>query len=89
MTDLSSIFCTPGRSIGRAADLGSLLARIRGEFVETPGLCVTVDDARQLWGLDRDTCQTMLQALTDARFLHRTPADAFELGSTQHLARRR
>jgi hypothetical protein len=88
MTDLSSILCKPGRPIGGAADLGSLLARIRGEFLEVPGLCLSIDDARQLWGLDRDTCQTMLQALTDARFLRRTPAGTFALGPTRNSRRR-
>jgi hypothetical protein len=88
MTDFSRIFCKPGRPIGGAADLGSLLARVREAFLATPDLCLSLDDARQLWGLDRDTCQTMLQALTDARFLRRTPAGTFALRSKRNLRSR-
>jgi hypothetical protein len=46
-----------------------LLRRIQSEFHEMPGLRLTRDQARRLWGLDADTCERMLQRLVDANFL--------------------
>lgn len=48
-----------------------LLARVRGEYLEMPGLRLTVDQARRLWGLDSHACRDVLTALTDAGFLAR------------------
>jgi hypothetical protein len=31
---------------------GALLARVRAEFCEMPGLCLTARQARRLWALD-------------------------------------
>jgi len=50
-----------------------LIGRVRGEFLEMPGLQVTTDQARRLWGLDAQTCQRLLGVLVEARFLARTP----------------
>ena len=50
-----------------------LIGRVRGEFLEMPGLQVTTDQARRLWGLDVQTCQRLLRVLVEARFLARTP----------------
>jgi len=46
-----------------------ILVRIRGEFLEMPGLRLTVDQARRLWALDPLTCSSLLEALVDAKFL--------------------
>jgi hypothetical protein len=56
----------------------SLLHRIRGEFGEMPGLRLTPMQAARLWHLDVPTATTLLAALVDARFLHRTPAGAYQ-----------
>ncbi|MFB3852859.1 MAG: hypothetical protein ACE148_03440 [Vicinamibacterales bacterium] len=48
-----------------------LLLRIRGEYLEMPGLRLSVDQARRLWALDHLTCRSLLDALVDARFLVR------------------
>jgi DNA-binding IclR family transcriptional regulator len=50
-----------------------LIGRVRGEFLEMPGLQLTTDQARRLWGLDALTCQRLLRVLVEARFLARTP----------------
>jgi len=42
-----------------------------------PGLCLTQLQACRLWGLDRDTCGTVLSRLVDAKFLTRTRDGAF------------
>ncbi len=45
------------------------LERIRGEFLEMPGLRLTVAQAQRLCGIDRVVCQGVLDALVDANFL--------------------
>ena len=46
-----------------------LLTRIRGEYLEMPGLRLTVQQAQRLWGLERMDCRTALDALVEAKFL--------------------
>lgn len=54
-----------------------LLTRVRGEFLEMPGLCLTQQQACRLWQMDELTCDGVLGALVEAGFLTRTPAGAF------------
>lgn len=49
-----------------------LLARVRGEYLEMPGLTLTEAQARRLWGLDNTTCHQLLGRLLEAQFLART-----------------
>ena len=53
------------------------LRRICAEYMEMPGLCLTLDQARRLWGLDEATCVASLRQLVDARFLIETDAHMF------------
>jgi len=65
----------------------ALFRRIQGEFLEMPGLCLTQPQACRLWGLDRETCGTLLSRLVDAKFLTRTREGAFvQLDRTQQYA---
>lgn len=48
-----------------------LLRRVRGEFLEMPGLRLTFQQARRLWGLDDETCGWVLDSLIDRGFLVR------------------
>lgn len=50
----------------------ALLTRIRGEYVEMPGLRLTLAQACRLWQLDAATCYGVLAALVDEKFLYRT-----------------
>ena len=54
-----------------AAGLGveQVLARIKGEFVDMPGLRLTCRQAQRLWNLDALMCESLLAALVDVRFL--------------------
>jgi hypothetical protein len=54
-----------------------VLRRVRGEFLEMPGLRLTEAQARRLWGLDASSCEALLGALVDANFLFRTRDGAF------------
>ena len=49
-----------------------MLQRIRGEFLEMPGLRLTFRQAQRLWGLDEQTCKDLLASLVDANFLCQT-----------------
>lgn len=49
-----------------------LLQRIRGEYVEMPGLRLTAEQARRLWALDIGTCRSLLDTLVEAKFLVRS-----------------
>lgn len=48
------------------------LRRVRAEFLEMPGLKLTVPQAQRLWGVDRSTCEALIEELTAAQFLART-----------------
>ena len=50
----------------------SLLTRVRGEYLEMPGLRLTLAQACRLWHLDVPTCSALLEDLLSQRFLHRT-----------------
>ncbi len=46
--------------------------RIEGEYLEMPGLILSVAQAQKLWALDRPACERCLSSLVDNRFLRRT-----------------
>lgn len=54
-----------------------VLRRVQGEFLEMPGLRVTEAQARRLWGLDAASCDALLGALVEAKFLFKTRDGAF------------
>lgn len=54
-----------------------LLNRIRGEYLEMPGLRLTPAQAARLWAMDRDLATVLLSALTDAGFLVRVGGGQF------------
>ena len=45
------------------------LARIRSEYVEMPGLVLTVPQAARLWGVSTQRAAELLTVLLDAGFL--------------------
>jgi hypothetical protein len=54
-----------------------VLRRVKGEFLEMPGLRLTEPQARRLWGLDAASCGALLRALVETKFLFRTRDGAF------------
>ena len=60
-----------------------MLCRIRGEYLEMPGLRLTPAQAQRLWTMDRPTCESLLNALVDAHFLARTRDGSFVLSSAR------
>ena len=47
--------------------------RVRAEFLEMPGLELTLPQAVRLWTLGADDCRFVIDALVDAGFLKWTP----------------
>jgi hypothetical protein len=56
-----------------------LVRRIRSEFLEVPGLCLTIQQAQRLWSLEPRACEALLNSLIDSRFLRRTARGLFVL----------
>ena len=51
--------------------------RVRAEFLEMPGLTLTVAQAARLWSFELAFCAAVLGALEEAQFLVRTRHSAF------------
>lgn len=49
-----------------------LLMRIEGEFLEVPGLRLTVSQAQRRFGADEISCEAILDALVDAGVLFKS-----------------
>jgi hypothetical protein len=49
-----------------------LRSRLRGEYREMPGMCLKVDQAARLFGLDRAETEDILDSLVSDGFLRRT-----------------
>ena len=47
----------------------AILKRIRAEYLEMPGLRLTLEQARRLCGVERGMCQVVLDGLVDEKFL--------------------
>jgi hypothetical protein len=57
-------------------ELELVVHRIREEFLEMPGLRLTPAQATRLWGLERETCQAVINSLVASAFLRWTAAGA-------------
>jgi hypothetical protein len=53
------------------------LQLIRSEYLEMPGLTLTVPQAMRLWNLDEPPCRSLLDALVSGQFLVLTSARAY------------
>ena len=53
------------------------LGRAKAEFMEMPGLRLTLAQAQRLWALDRTLCDSVLAALVETRFLVQSRNQAF------------
>jgi hypothetical protein len=51
----------------------AVVDRVRGEFVEMPGLELTLPQAVRLWTLGAEDCRYVIDALVDVGFLKWTP----------------
>lgn len=51
----------------------ALISRIRGEYLEMPGLRLTLEQAQRLCGVERTLCKRVLDALVESKFLSIKP----------------
>lgn len=61
------------------------LRHIQSEFLDMPGLRLTLGQARRLWNLDAAACNSVLTTLVDSGFLVRT-AEGIFMRSTGRLS---
>jgi hypothetical protein len=57
-------------------ELHNIVRRVRAEFLEMPGLRLTVPQASRLWGLEVPACEAVIEALIQSAFLQRTAGGA-------------
>ena len=57
-------------------ELHAVVERVRCEFLEMPGLQLTLPQAARLWGLDLASCEVVMDVLIRSAFLRRTPSGA-------------
>lgn len=62
-------------------DSRALEHRVRSEFLEMPGLCLTAAQASRLWALDPSTSEQILKELVAAGFLACTRRGRYLLAS--------
>jgi hypothetical protein len=55
-------------------EIHALADRVRGEFIEMPGLRLTMAQAVRLWGLDGPVCRDVIDILVRCEFLRWTSA---------------
>ena len=55
----------------------ALLVRVRAEFHEVPGLCISVSDARRLFDLREDICARILDRLVAEATLRRSTSGRY------------
>jgi len=54
------------------AEFHGVVERVRGEFMEMPGLRLTVSQAARLWSLDAPICRHVIDTLVKLDFLRWT-----------------
>ena len=61
----------------KSRSLEAIVQRVRGEYLEMPGLSLTERQAQRLWHLEPEACQLLLRALVESGFLRRTPRGGY------------
>jgi len=69
--------------MGPPTAVETLAQRVRAEYLEMPGLDLTIAQARCLWAADTDLCECVMSSLVDAGFLARTRRGTFVLAGTR------
>lgn len=57
-------------------DREALVRRVRGEFLEMPGLRLTFAQAVRLWGIEHELCEQVVRDLIGRSFLRLTSGGA-------------
>lgn len=82
MREVARVIARPARAhlagMPRAAHDGSAVLRVREQFASLPGLSLTAEQARLVFDLDPEMCESVLYALVAEGFLARTAHGAFK-----------
>jgi DNA-binding IclR family transcriptional regulator len=62
------------------------MKRIRAEYLEMPGLRLTLAQAQRLCGVEASTCRAVLDELVEARFLSLKPDGTYARASEGSLS---
>jgi len=54
-------------------EIHTVANRVRSEFLEMPGLRLTIRQAARLWGLEPTACEHVIEVLVRSEFLRRVP----------------
>ena len=65
-----------------------MMWRIRGEFLEMPGLRLTADQIHRLCGVERAACTDVLDTLVRDRFLRANADGTYARFTDEHRPRR-
>ena len=71
----------------RALGDAGLLHRVHGEYMEMPGLRLTIAQACRLWNVDQDTGTIVLNQLVDEQFLRVSGPHYMRAATGRSLAR--
>jgi hypothetical protein len=73
--------CSISDMSGGQMKVAEWLQIIRGEYLEIPDLALTRAEMRRMWTLDEMTCDTLVDALVQVRFLRLTHRNRYVRGS--------
>lgn len=59
----------PSEGTGELTNVHQTMQRIRAEFLEMPGMRLTVEQVQRLCGVEASVCQTVMDALVARKFL--------------------
>jgi hypothetical protein len=66
-----------------------LISRIRAEFLEMPGMRLTIRQVQRLCGIESTLCQTVLDSLVEEKFLSVKPDGSYGRLTEEDLSRPR
>jgi hypothetical protein len=67
----------------------NVVDRLRGEYLEMPGLVLKPEQVQRLCGIERTVCQLVLDALLDEKFLRMRPDGHYARLAEGHVSRPR
>ena len=66
-----------------------LIARVRAEYLEMPGMRLTIQQMQRLFGIEQTPCQAVLDSLVEARFLCMKPGGSYARQTDRDVPRPR
>jgi len=61
----------------RTRSVDAIVQRVRGEYLEMPGLSLTERQAQRLWQLEPEACRSLFRVLVESGFLRQTPRGGY------------